>query len=173
VWAAGFAAAANDMTAGDSAAISAIASNATICAFIRYPFGNKVFRKYKSRFLKAVQDVVVLNHSNHSSFRGCHGQSPAIKGHFASRRRDHLQILELISSASDDAPRPGSPHTSRIDLNKLGLRRVILPKQSDTSNLNTKLRAALVSHSKTMVHRSIHGELCHEPKESYLSRRSV
>ncbi len=30
----GFAAAANDMTAGDSAAISAIASNATILAFI-------------------------------------------------------------------------------------------------------------------------------------------
>ena len=37
VWAAGFAAAANDMTAGDSAAISAIASKATIFAFIRVP----------------------------------------------------------------------------------------------------------------------------------------
>jgi hypothetical protein len=39
VWAAGFAAAANDMTAGDSAAISAIASNATIFAFIPFPIG--------------------------------------------------------------------------------------------------------------------------------------
>jgi hypothetical protein len=40
VWAAGFAAAANDMTAGDSAAISPIASNATIFAFIRVPLEN-------------------------------------------------------------------------------------------------------------------------------------
>jgi hypothetical protein len=39
VWAAGFAADAKDMTAGDSAAISAIASNATIFAFIRFRLG--------------------------------------------------------------------------------------------------------------------------------------
>ena len=37
--AAGFEAAANDMTAGESAAISAIASNATIFAFIGFPLG--------------------------------------------------------------------------------------------------------------------------------------
>jgi hypothetical protein len=36
VCAAGFEAAANDMTAGESAAISAIASNATIFAFIGF-----------------------------------------------------------------------------------------------------------------------------------------
>lgn len=67
----------------------------------------------------------------------------------------------------------GPPHTSGIHLDKLGLRRVTLPEQSDTSNLNTKLRGALVSHSKTMVQRSIPGEHCHEPSESYQLCRPV
>ncbi len=38
VWAVGLAAAASDMTAGDTAAINAIASRATIFAFIRFSY---------------------------------------------------------------------------------------------------------------------------------------
>jgi hypothetical protein len=66
VWTAGFEAAANDMTAGESAAISAIASNATIFAFIGFPIGVISFRKYKSRLLKAVQQIVVRPQLNYS-----------------------------------------------------------------------------------------------------------
>jgi hypothetical protein len=78
VWAAGFAAAANDMTAGDSAAISAIASNATIFAFIRFPIRLPSSRKYKSRFLKLVQLVFERLKPIHPSISGWNGQSLGI-----------------------------------------------------------------------------------------------
>ena len=79
VWAAGFAAAANDMTAGDNAAINATASRATIFAFISFPTGPYPLSKYKSRFLKAVQDVVVRTLSTSGSVRRWKGQSEAIR----------------------------------------------------------------------------------------------
>jgi hypothetical protein len=71
VCAAGFEAAANDMTAGESAAISAIASNAAIFVLISFPSRVIPFRKYKSRLLKAVQQIVLRVQLNDSCSSDC------------------------------------------------------------------------------------------------------
>jgi hypothetical protein len=96
---AGFEAAANDMIAGESAANSAIASNATIFALISFPSRVIPFRKYKSRLLKAVQQIVVRLHLSYSWFFGLRGQSPATRRQVVSYLMHSSESLELVPSS--------------------------------------------------------------------------